>query len=82
MKENEMQVEIILFGQLTDITGQEKIVISNVSDTNELVKALEEKYPSMKGVKYLVAADRKVISTNTAINEKTALALLPPFSGG
>lgn len=82
MKENEMQVEIILFGQLTDITGHDKIVISNVSDTDELVRAIEDQYPAMSGVKYVIAADKKVVSINTAINEKTALALLPPFSGG
>ncbi len=82
MKRIEMQVEVMLFGQLTDITGQEKIIISNVSDTNELVRALEEQCPAMTGIKYVIAADKKVINANTVINEKTALALLPPFSGG
>jgi molybdopterin synthase sulfur carrier subunit len=77
-----VQVEIILFGQLADIARREKILVSNVSDTNELVRAIEQQYPAMAGVKYIIAADKKVISANTAINEKTELALLPPFSGG
>jgi molybdopterin converting factor small subunit len=77
-----VQVEIILFGQLTDIAGRDKIVISNVSDTDELVRAIEQQYPAMAGAKYIIAADKRVVGTNTRINEKTELALLPPFSGG
>ena len=77
-----MQVEVILFGQLTDITRQEKILIADVADTDELVKAIEQQYPGMAGIKYVIAADKKLISKNTVINEKTELALLPPFSGG
>ena len=77
-----MQVEVILFGQLTDITRQEKILIADVADTDELVKAIEQQYPGMASIKYVIAADKKLISKNTVINEKTELALLPPFSGG
>lgn len=77
-----MQIEVILFGQLTDIAGSEKILISDVSDTNGLLKAIEQQYPAMAGAKYIIAADKKVVSINTAINEKTEIALLPPFSGG
>jgi len=77
-----VQVEVILFGQLTDIARGGKILIGDVADTDELVKAIEQQYPAMAGVKYIIAADKKVISTNTPINEKTELALLPPFSGG
>lgn len=77
-----MQVEVILFGQLADITRREKILVSDVIDTNGLVKAIEAQYPAMAGAKYIIAADKKVINSNTPINEKTELALLPPFSGG
>lgn len=77
-----MQVEVILFGQLTDIARREKILISNVSDTDELIRAIEQQYPAMAGAKYIIAADKKVVRANTSINEKTELALLPPFSGG
>ena len=76
------QVQIILFGQLADILHSEKIVISNVPDTDALVKEIEERYPAMHGIQYMIAADKKVVNSNTPINEKTELALLPPFSGG
>jgi sulfur-carrier protein len=75
-------MEIILFGQLADIAGNNKIVVDGVADTNELEKKVNKLYPAMSGIKYIIAVDKKTIHTNIALNEKTSVALLPPFSGG
>jgi molybdopterin synthase sulfur carrier subunit len=77
-----MQVKIILFGQLTDITGDDRVAVENISDTDGLVKEINKLYPSMSGVKYIIAVDKKVIQENTVISETSDVALLPPFSGG
>ncbi|MES1225910.1 MAG: MoaD/ThiS family protein [Bacteroidota bacterium] len=77
-----MQVEIMLFGQLTDVAGNNTIVVSNVSDTDGLIKAVNKSYPAMAGIKYIIAVDKKTIRSNTSLNEKNSVALLPPFSGG
>ena len=77
-----MQVEIILFGQLTDIAGNNTILINDVSDTDELIQAVNKLYPAMAGIKYIVAVDKKTIRENTSLNKTTSIALLPPFSGG
>ncbi|GAC1425609.1 MAG: hypothetical protein NVSMB7_02020 [Chitinophagaceae bacterium] len=77
-----MQVQIVLFGQLADIAGNNKIVVNNISGTDELVKAVNTLYPGMAGIKYMVAVDKKTIRENTILNETTSVALLPPFSGG
>ena len=36
----------------------------------------------MINVKYRIAIDKKIITSNTAITETSDIALLPPFSGG
>jgi len=77
-----MRVEIILFGQLTDIAGSNTIAVDDVQNSDELVTAINKLYPAMAGIKYIVAVDKKTIQTNTILNEKTMVALLPPFSGG
>jgi len=77
-----MQVEIVLFGQLTDIAGKDKIVITNVFNTDELKQAVNTMYPAMTGIQYIIAVDKKSIQTNTLLNEASSVALLPPFSGG
>jgi sulfur-carrier protein len=77
-----MQVQVSLFGQLTEITGNNTIVVNDVPDTDELVKAVNKLYPAMAGIKYIIAVDKKTIRENTALYTLTSVALLPPFSGG
>ena len=77
-----MQVQIVLFGQLTDITGSHTLVLNGVADTNQVVAAVNKLFPAMADVKYIIAVDKKQVQENTALNETASVALLPPFSGG
>jgi molybdopterin converting factor small subunit len=43
---------------------------------------LEEKYEQLKGIKYAIAVDKKIVSGNAPLQDKSVVALLPPFSGG
>jgi sulfur-carrier protein len=77
-----MKVNILLFGQLTDITGSDSISMNDIIDTNSMMESLQQTYPALANSKYLVAVDKKVISTNTPLTDNCIVALLPPFSGG
>ncbi|MFT3679682.1 MAG: MoaD/ThiS family protein [Ferruginibacter sp.] len=77
-----MQVNILLFGQLTDITGTGNMVLEDMADTNAVTRKLEEQFPALAHSKYVMAVDKKVISGNTILNNNSTVALLPPFSGG
>ncbi len=77
-----MAVNIIIFGQLTDITGEQNLVISDVNDTDQLVAKLNRMFPAMAGTKFIIAVNKQVISENTILNSNSTIALLPPFSGG
>ena len=77
-----MNVNIIIFGQLRDITGSSNIAINHIDDTNELRKELELKYPALSNAKYVIAVDKKLVSENTILSDNSTVALLPPFSGG
>ena len=72
----------MLFGQLTDIAGNDTIIVDDVSDTDELVQAVNILYPAITGIKYIIAVDKKAIQVNTTLNQKSTVALLPAFSGG
>jgi molybdopterin synthase sulfur carrier subunit len=76
-----MSVKIILFGKLADIAGG-SVSMDNVTDTDSLINALEKDYPGFTKAKYVIAVDKQVIKENTALNKKSTVALLPPFSGG
>ena len=74
-------MHIIVFGQLTDITG-DNIELNNIADTNHLTEELNKTYPQLINAKYVIAVDKKVITENTILNNQSNIALLPPFSGG
>jgi len=77
-----MEINLLAFGQIAQITSKSAWKISEVKDTNSLIKKLEEEFPSLVKMKYSIAVNKKVIQENTTINDKDTIALLPPFSGG
>jgi molybdopterin synthase sulfur carrier subunit len=76
-----MAINIITFGQLTDVMGK-SISVENIPDTETLVRELHSRYPGLVGVKYVIAVDKEIIQANTLLNADSAVALLPPFAGG
>ncbi len=77
-----MPIDILIFGQLTDITGTNRLSLPGVADTSSLIDELNRKYPGLKDVKYRIAVDKKIITDNIVITEHSTIALMPPFSGG
>ena len=77
-----MQVKVLIFGQLTDITGRSEIYLTDISDRDELVQTLNRQFPALAESKYAIAVDKKVVSQNILLSDECTVALLPPFSGG
>jgi sulfur-carrier protein len=77
-----MQVQVMIFGQLKDITGTSGIFLQDISDTDKLIVELKKLYPALADAKYAIAVDKKVINQNTILADQHTVALLPPFSGG
>ncbi|QBN18014.1 MoaD/ThiS family protein [Flavobacterium nackdongense] len=77
-----MEINLLAFGQIAEITGKSTWKISEVEDTNALIQKLEEEFPALVKMKYSIAVNKKVVQTNTIISDKDTIALLPPFSGG
>ena len=77
-----MKVHIMFFGQLADITGVDTLTLGNSHDTVELVKTLQMTYPALMNSTFIIAVNKKIISSNTTLTDQCTVALLPPFSGG
>lgn len=77
-----MEIRILTFGQIAVITGCEMLVWKDVPDTDSLQQQLNKQFPALQQTKYMLAVDKQVISGNTILEDKTTVALLPPFSGG
>ena len=77
-----MKINIIVFGQLTDIIGNDNLVVSDTKDTDSLMEQLHKLYPALADIKFLTAVDKQLITANTILTNNSTIALLPPFSGG
>ena len=75
-------VELLFFGQLTDITGVSSMPWEETADTDALVKSLIEKYPALAVSKFRIAVNNKLIASTTTISSGSRIAFMPPFSGG
>ncbi len=75
-------MEIIFFGQLADVAGRERLQSENHYDTDTLRRTLEQHFPGLQQVTYMVAVNRKVVQSNTPLTGSETIALMPPFSGG
>lgn len=77
-----MEVQVIFFGSITDITIDNSVLIDNCVDINSLVQALIERYPALANKKYFIALNQKMVHENTKLKLGDTVALMPPFSGG
>ena len=82
MNTKKSTIDILAFGQLTDITGQNSWQMEDVTDTDALKAMLLEIYPKLSQSKFLIAVNMEVIRGNVKLNPGDVVALLPPFSGG
>jgi molybdopterin synthase sulfur carrier subunit len=77
-----MKVQIMFFGQLTDITGTPELILHDIPDTDTLQETLHQLYPALAQTKYAIAMNKKTIQGKSILSGDTTIALLPPFSGG
>ena len=77
-----MEINLLSFGQVADITGKSSWKLSGVNSTDELNEKLSDEFPTLQSVKYSFAVNKKIIRENTELYDGDTVAILPPFSGG
>ena len=77
-----MKINILVFGQLYDITKASQLIIYEVDNTEQLIQKLIEQFPQLKDFKFSIAVNKKIVQGNKILNTEDTVALLPAFSGG
>ncbi len=77
-----MKINILVFGQLYDITKVSQLTIYEVNNTEQLTRKLIEQFPELSKFKFSIAVNKKIVQQNTILNNEDTVALLPAFSGG
>jgi molybdopterin synthase sulfur carrier subunit len=77
-----MEIEVLFFGEIAEIVGENKLIFSSVSNSDELTSSLMEKYPKLQKINFQIACNNQLINENQALANNDVLAFLPPFAGG
>lgn len=77
-----MEINILAFGKIADIAAAREWKMKEVQSTADVRQQMEAAYPELSGMRYLLAIDKKIITSDTPLHEGAEVALLPPFSGG
>ncbi|MNK65654.1 Molybdopterin synthase sulfur carrier subunit [compost metagenome] len=75
-----MEIKIISFGQIAEITGKEFML--EATDLDSLKLYLIKKFPELSDKKFAFAVNKKLVQENTSLNQNDVVALMPPYSGG
>ena len=77
-----MQVNVLFFGHLTDITGVSNVSVEGIDNTEQLVSELKRRYPMLQDLPYAIAVEMEFVNGNMSLKDNDTVALLPPYSGG
>ena len=81
-----MQCQILLFAQLAQAIGKDRITIEllNGATVNDALSELSAKHEIIKSMRnsLAIAINEQYCNTNAEIKDGDTLALIPPVSGG
>ena len=77
-----MEIELISFGKISDFIKNQTIVLTDISNTDELKAFLETSFPALANIKYKFALNNDLVQENSNISNHDTVAIMPPFSGG
>jgi molybdopterin converting factor small subunit len=76
------KIRIKTFGKVAEILGASEFEWEYALQTDTLCKELEDKFPKLKNSQYLLAVNKKIITSNCPLGQHDEIAFLSPFSGG
>jgi molybdopterin synthase sulfur carrier subunit len=77
-----MAVQVLFFGQLTDITGTDQLVLEHVETTAQLEQELLTRFPALVAVPFTMALNHRLVTQEQSLPQESIVACMPPFSGG
>jgi molybdopterin converting factor small subunit len=77
-----MPITVLFFGPLAEISGIDRILVPDVSDTTALTGYLLGTYPLLGSQSWKLAVNQELCPANRDLHDGDIVALLSPFAGG
>jgi molybdopterin synthase sulfur carrier subunit len=77
-----MQVKVLFFGVLADVTGTNCKHFNDVKSIGDLQLRIQDDFPEVVHYKYRISLNNALIDSDPLLNNGDEVALIPPFAGG
>ena len=77
-----MEVKVLFFGVLADVSGTALKHYHDVRSTKDLIFKIQDDFPEMLHYNYRISVNSEIIVSERALKQGDEVALMPPFSGG
>ena len=77
-----MQVKVLFFGVLAEVTGTNFTYFRNVKSLEELKLRIQNDFQEVVHYNYRFSLNNVLVDNDPLLNDGDEVALLPPFAGG
>lgn len=77
-----MEIKVLFFGVLAEVTGTAFRNYSGVKNTSDLQHRIADDYPEIVHYNFRIAVNSQIINDEIDLYENDEVAYLPPFAGG
>jgi sulfur-carrier protein len=77
-----MEVKVLFFGVLEEVTGFNLKIYSEVRSLADLRHRIEDDFPEIVHYNYMTSLNNEIISGDGQLKNGDEIALMPPFAGG
>jgi molybdopterin converting factor small subunit len=77
-----MQVKVLFFGVLAEVTCTNCKHYSEVKTIGDLKLRIQDDYPEIVHYNYRISLNNEIINKEPYLNDGDEVALMPPFAGG
>lgn len=77
-----MEISVLFFGVLADVTGVHQKHYQNVKSFDDLKYRIEDDFPEIINYNFRMAVNNIIINEDPMLRHGDEVAYLPPFAGG
>ena len=77
-----MEIKVLFFGVLAEVTGTSFKHYTDVSTLGELRHRIADDYPEIVHYNFRIALNNEIIDGESSLKTGDEVAYLPPFAGG
>jgi sulfur-carrier protein len=82
LKSHHMQVKVLFFGVLSEVTGTDYRHYLEVKSINDLKHRILDEHPEIEHYNYRISLNNEILNSDSNLNDGDEIAFMPPFAGG